>query len=215
MPATVNDLLAAAGLQPGGSVRWGTPLPASRPGIYLVALDASPDTRTATLAEAPISAARVAELLRVRPELRLDRSRPTVGALTERLAGCWLPDETVLYIGLAGTSLERRVSQYYATPLGARRPHAGGWFLKTLSNLDELTVHYAAAVDPAAAERELLKAFIDGVDGASCDGLHGPACPYPFANLIGPTGVRKAHGITGAREPRSSPEPVSRPSGAA
>jgi hypothetical protein len=202
MQATVADLLAAAGLEPAGSVRWGTRLPASVPGVYLVALDAAPDTRAATLAKAPIDDQRVAELLRVRPELRLDGSRPTVAALVERLAGCWLPDEVVVYIGLAGTSLQRRVGQYYTTPLGARRPHAGGWFLKTLSNLDELTVHYAAAVDPAAAERELLEGFIDGVDGARCDELQDPTCPYPFANLVGPTGVRKAHGITGARAPR-------------
>lgn len=201
MLATVTDLLAASGLEHAGSVRWGTRLTASYPGVYLVALDESPDTCAATLAEAPISEERVTELLRVRPELRLDGARPTVATLAERLAGCWLP-ETVLYIGLTGTSLQRRVGQYYTTPLGARRPHAGGWFLKTLSNLDELTVHYAAAVDPAAAERELLQAFIDGVDSAGCDELHDPTCPYPFANLVGPTGVRKAHGITGAREPR-------------
>jgi hypothetical protein len=202
MPATVADLLAASGLEHSGSVRWGTRLRASYPGIYLVSLDPSPDTCTATLAEAPISTARVAELLRVRPELRLDGSRPTVAALSERLAGCWLPDETVLYIGLAGTSLQRRVGQYYTTPLGARRPHAGGWFLKTLSNLDELTVHYAAAVDTAAAERELVEWFIEGVDSAGYDELHDPTCPYPFANLVGRAGVRKTHGITGAREPR-------------
>jgi hypothetical protein len=202
MPATVTDLLSAAELERTGSVRWGTPLTASYPGVYLVALEESPDTCRPTLAEAPINDERVNELLRVRPELRLDGARPTLGTLCERLAACWLPDETVLYIGRAGTSLQRRIGQYYTTPLGARRPHAGGWFLKTLTNLDELTVHYAAAVDPAAAERELLKAFIGGVDGASCDGLHDPTCPYPFANLVGPTGVRKAHGITGAREPR-------------
>lgn len=108
----------------------------------------------------------------------------------------------MLYIGLAGTSVGRRVSQYYSTRLGARSPHAGGWFLKTLSNLDDLNVHYATAVDPAAAERRLLQAFVDGVDDAGRDELHDPACPYPLANLVGPTRVRKAHGITGARAPR-------------
>lgn len=202
MPATVSELLAASGLEHAGGVRWGTRPRASYVGVYLVALDASPDRCASTISEAPISKERVAELLGVRPELRLDGSRPTVATLFGRLAAYWLPDETVLYIGLAGTSLQRRVGQYYTTPLGARRPHAGGWFLKVLSNLDELTVHYAAAVDPAAAERELLQAFIDGVNGAGCYELQDPTCPYPFANLVGPTGVRKAHGITGARAPR-------------
>ena len=35
----------------------------------------------------------------------------------ERLAACWLPDETVLYVGRAGTSLQRRVGKYYTTPM--------------------------------------------------------------------------------------------------
>lgn len=202
MPSTVTGLLTVAGLEYAGSVRWGTPLPAPHPGVYLVTLDESPITCDAGLARAPISEARVAELLGVRPELRLDASRPTVAMLADRLAGSWLSDETVLYIGLAGTSVRRRVHQYYSTPLGARSPHAGGWFLKTLADLDELTVHYAAAADTAAAERALLQAFVDGVNNTGRKELYDPACPYPFANLVGPTGVRKAHGITGAREPR-------------
>jgi hypothetical protein len=202
MAATVNDLLAAAGLRHGGSTRWGLRLTASIPGVYLVTLDQSSNTASAGLAQAPIDEARVADLLRVRPELRVDGDRPTVKVLAERLAGSWLPEETVLYIGMAGTSLANRVSQYYSTRLGARRPHSGGWFLKTLSNLESLTVHYAAAANPAAAERDLMLAFAGGVNEAQRGRLHDSSCAYPFANLIGPTGLRKAHGITGAREPQ-------------
>jgi hypothetical protein len=202
MSSTVTGLLTAAGLEHAGSARWGTPTPASYPGVYLVTLDESPIACDAVLARAPISKARVAELLGVRPQLRLDASRPTVASLADRLAGCWLSDETVLYVGLASTSVGSRVRQYYSTQLGARSPHAGGWYLKTLANLDDLTIHFAAAADPAAAERGLLQAFVDGVDDRRGCELHDPACPYPFANLVGPTGVRKVHGITGARAPR-------------
>lgn len=49
--------------------------------------------------------------------------------------------------------------QYYNTPLGARKPHAGGWPLKTLENLDELCVHYAACVSVDVAERTMLGPF--------------------------------------------------------
>jgi hypothetical protein len=128
MPSTVIGLLTAAGLEYGGSVLWGTRAPASYPGVYIVALDESPITCDAVLGRAPLSEAAVAELLAARPELRLEASRPTVAMLADRLAGSWLPDETVLYIGLAGTSVGRRVGQYYSTPLGARSPHSGGWF---------------------------------------------------------------------------------------
>jgi hypothetical protein len=55
----------------------------------------------------------VNELLSVRLELRVDRSRPTPAEPAPRIDAMWLPDEVVLYIGLAGTSLGRRVGDYY------------------------------------------------------------------------------------------------------
>lgn len=69
-----------------------------------------------------------------------------------RFRAFWPGDEVVAYIGLAGTSLRKRVGRYYRTPLGARRPHAGGWWLKTLTVLDDLWVHYAATHDGGVAE---------------------------------------------------------------
>lgn len=113
----------------------------------------------------------------------------------------WLGDEVVVYIGLAGTSLRRRVGDYYKTPLGARPPHAGGWPLKTLSVLDQLRVHFAPCADPDDAEHAMLEAFQNAVSAGSRAALHDPTSPLPFANLEWGPGQRKRHGITGAREP--------------
>jgi hypothetical protein len=66
------------------------------------------------------------------------------------------------------------VGDYYKTPLGARRPHAGGWPLKTLSILSELCVHYAPCADPNAAELTMLDAFIGGVSASSRAALRDP-----------------------------------------
>lgn len=142
----------------------------------------------------------VAELLEVRPEMRLDGRRPSPDDLAARLAAFWLPDETVVYIGLAGTSVRRRLSAYYRTPLGARRPHSGGWFLKMLAGLDSFYVHVASAPEPKRAEAEMLRFFCSQVSAASKQRLHDPEHPFPFANLEWPPGTRKRHGITGARE---------------
>ena len=65
--------------------------------------------------------------------------------LRKRIGSFWVLDQSVLYIGKAGTSVRKRIGQYYKTPLGARSPHAGGWFLKVLANLNELFVHCAAS----------------------------------------------------------------------
>lgn len=90
------------------------------------------------------------------------------------------------------------MSQYYKTPLGARKPHAGGWWLKTLTVLDALWVHYAATPDNGKAEVAMLQHFASGLTPASRESLHDPGNPAPFANLRTGRGDIKAHGITGA-----------------
>ncbi|MDQ6615537.1 MAG: hypothetical protein M3083_12535 [Actinomycetota bacterium] len=84
----------------------------------------------------------------MRPELTVDGVRPSVDELAGRIASCWLTDETVLYIGLAGTSVAGRLRDYYDTPLGGRRPHSGGRFLNTVLPSPPRWVHWAAPDDP-------------------------------------------------------------------
>jgi len=172
------------------------------PGVYLVSTSEDPRFTPTTATLAPISMAAVEELLEVRPELTVDGQRPMAAELADRLKSFWLPEEAVLYIGLAGTSLRKRVGQYYRTPLGARRPHRGGWFLKTLTILPELYVHFAAAQSPTRSEGELIGSFVDGVSAEARAALRDASRPFPFANLEWPPGTRKNHGIKGASEPR-------------
>jgi len=210
MPSSVAAIFAAAGRTPAGVVRWGERVPLREPGVYVVSLTKDVDSLAAAAPEAPISVAAVQELLDRRPELELDGHQPTWAELAERLARFWLPDEVVAYVGLVGTSLQNRVRQYYRTPLGAARPHAGGWFLKTLGVLDELYVHYAPSPDPAMAEHRMLEAFSAAVSAQSREALHDRDRPAPFANLEWPPGRSKRHGITGAREPKGKPQVAAR-----
>jgi hypothetical protein len=206
----VSTLMAAQGLTWAGVVRWGHGVPLDEPGIYVVAMTDSLDAVSAS-ADCPISDDAVQKLLDARPELTLDGLRPTREALTARIAAMWLHDETIVYIGLAGTSAARRVRDYYATPLGARKPHAGGWPLKTLSNLDSLWVHFAGCDNVGDVETALLRVFVAGVSDDARRLLHDPTRPIPFANLEITKGERKMHGIRGARESRPRPSAPSRP----
>ncbi len=210
MPSTVNALLDSASLTWTGAVPWSTKVPLDQPGIYIVAVSESLHD-TATLDGSQIFLPAVEALLDTRAELQLDGRRPSVEQLAERLQSMWLPDETVVYVGLAGTSVAKRIEQYYKTALGARAPHAGGWPLKTVACIDRLWVHYAACKTVDVAERAMLETFINNVSissrTASCD----PNLPLPFANLTLPDGPRKRHGISGARAPRSTA--TSRPTG--
>lgn len=201
MPSSVADLLTAAGLQQTGVVAWGEPVPATEPGVYLVSTSADPDLIPPDPVEAPISVEAVDELFEAAPGLLLDGESPSRTEIIDRLASFWLPDEPVLYVGLAETSMRSRVSQYYRTKLGARRPHAGGWFLKTLTILPELWVHFAATGAPKEKESEMIGAFVSSTSAQTRQRLPDPARPFPFANLEWPPRTRKPHGITGARGP--------------
>jgi hypothetical protein len=204
VPSSVTAVFAAAGVAQAGVVPWGEPIPERGLGVYVVALAHDADSIAKRRTICPLSMPAVKELLRVRPELRVDGARPSPVQLATRLSALWLPNEVVVYIGLAGKSLQSRVSAYYRTPLGARRPHAGGWPLKTLQRLSELWVHFASCQDPATAEHRMLERFQTGVSADERPLLHDPTMPIPFANLEWAKGQRQRHGITGAIEPRAS-----------
>ena len=198
MPSTLSSLLEVAGLPHGGTVAWGQPVPERSAGVYLVALTSELESTHGSTSACSVSDAALRDWLKARPELRLDGQRPDTGALAVRLASFWLPDEVTLYIGLARTSLRDRVSQYYRTPLGARRLHAGGYFIKTLRSLTDVYVHFAPGTDPATSEGAMLAAFCERVSRTTLAALDDPEHPFPFANLEWPPGVRKRHGIRGA-----------------
>lgn len=200
---TVRQVFAGAGLTPQGRVTWETDLPLSTPGVYVVAITADLDDSSA-MVNCPIDELAVRSLLQVCPEAAVDGISATQQNLTSRLVSMWLSSEVVLYIGLAGTSLNARVHQYYKTPLGARSPHSGGWPLKMLSNLDDLWVHYASCLDPTQAEIDMVDALVSGVPSDVATRLCDPTSAIPFANLEFPGGRRKQHGISGAKAPRST-----------
>ena len=118
LSSTVADIFYAAALEPQGPVQWGTPVPETGQGVYAVALADDPESLDAALAGAPIDYDALEDLLAVRPELRVSLAQPDVGAIAERLSHFWLPDEVVLYIGLAGQGVSH--ARAAVLPNGAR-----------------------------------------------------------------------------------------------
>lgn len=193
MSSSVFGLFESVGIPISGVVRWNDSLPTTQKGVYVISNSRNPHVVVGTPPKISDSALE-SWITRV-PAMRIDKMNPTVSLLKSRLEAFWLHDESVLYIGKA-TSLRKRVGQYYSTPLGCRRPHAGGHWLKTLSNLKNLFVHYSETVEPEAREADLLGIFKDNVSGPSARKLYDPRLPIPFANLEFPRGKRKCHGIS-------------------
>lgn len=160
-----------------------------------MALSEDPADLSAARPVAPVSAERLNGLLVARPDLLVDELRPTAAELQTRIAAFWLAEEVVLYIGLAGQPLRTRVRQYYRTPLGAMKPHAGGWWLKTLDILDEVWVHWAPTPDFRNAEETMLAAFAAAVDEDARARLPDNARVGPFANIRTAGAMNKRHGV--------------------
>lgn len=199
MPSRVSNLLDAASLQLTGVVPWSTAIPSRASGVYIVSLSPKYDQNSHVLETAPIDRNAVRQWISRVPKLELDgRPRPSPDALTKRLSEFWLSDESTLYIGKA-SSLRNRVQGYYKTPLGERRPHAGGHWIKTLSILSETFVYYAESPEPEEAESQLIQAFINRVSSSAKLRLRDAEHPFPFANLEFPRGNRKDHGIARSR----------------
>jgi len=199
MPSNVSHLLSSVGLKVNGQVNWGHDINENRPGVYLVSISSNPDENRSQFKRAPIDEEVLAKWIAKVPTLKVDGKETLPNILRERLSSFWLPDENVVYIGKAGTSIKKRVKQYYQTDLGEPRPHAGGHWLKTLSILSELTVYWAVTGKPEDIEGMLIAEFIRNVSESTKHLLFDPERPFPFANLEYPKGTRKRHGITGAR----------------
>jgi len=193
------------GLLADGPVRWGQPVPARKPGVYVVELGAP-------LPTAPLELSLVGKWLERLPGLALDGRRPTSRALDARLASLWWPDARVLYAGATERSIGGRTAALVAHVPGDRQPHADGQWLHLLRGLDRIGVRVWWAVTDAP--EEYLDAVFDAFaeDRGATPGRPPGALPLPWANTRRPTGERQAHGITGSimPEPARTPEPPRR-----
>jgi hypothetical protein len=197
MPSSVRELFSANGLKHAGSVRWGHRLRETQTGVYVIALTGDPDELTAPVPQCPLNPSALEELVRVCPRLSLDGAPTTAAAIGVRIASFWIADEVAVYIGRAGQPIAERVSQYYRTPIGAPRPHKGGWWIKTLSVLPQLWVHWARTLSDVKAEGAMLHHFAYHLSPSARSAL--PAGPVmPFANLMDGAHRRKVHGIANA-----------------
>jgi len=184
---TAPALLRSLGLEVDGPIRWGQSPSTRAPGVFAV------ETATPS-ATAPIDPDQLRRWVERVPGFVLDGERPTPAVLSRRLASFWVPEASLLYVGRSRGSLTGRVAALYATELGYRRPHAGGYWLKTLRDVSRLNVWWAET--PAGEEYEdaILEAFAQAVAAAG----PGSAVPIlPWANLESPAGESRATGFRG------------------
>ena len=202
MPPTVLDLLESIPIKLTDSVRWNESVQSNKSGVYIVSLSKDPGKNCGALNSAPIEIKTVEKWSRV-CGLELDKDpNSSAKAIAQRLSEFWLPDESILYIGQTSRPLSSRLSEYYKHQLGDSKPHCGGHWLKALSNLSSVFVHYAETRVPEKVEQCLIEAFVNGVSSSTKNILRDKTHPFPFANLELKVSechqkrkIRKRHGI--------------------
>ncbi|MBK7369393.1 MAG: hypothetical protein IPJ04_16285 [Candidatus Eisenbacteria bacterium] len=211
MALTVNEVIHGrdyhVDARYAGTVPWHgvvtDALGGAEKGLYVVSLAKHPDSREGALPDGPIHLDRVQNWLDVRPGLTLNGTRPSAADLAKYVASWWIPDEHVLYIGRTKDSLRNRVHAYYGTLLGAKGPHAGGSFLKTLGCLDRLHVHLFVGPGDQASEHMALLNFHRALSEESKKRIPAATHQLPFANLRWPEGKSKAAALKGWKGPLS------------
>lgn len=195
MSLTVKELFDSVEKDIMGQVKWNEKINCRLPGVYCVSISSKADVLE-KIEEYPVSLSKIEEWIEYVPNMLIDGEKPTVETIVERLNKYWLPKETILYIGMAGTSLRTRVNQYYNSKLGNKKPHRGGHWLKTLNNLNELNIFWTTSGDRDAGEleKELLNKFEASIDYKN--ELYDAKHAFPFANLEHPKGNKKTHGIS-------------------
>ena len=203
MPTSVKQLFNSNGKEIMGQVKWGQRVNCQMPGVYVVAM-ANVADEIVCYEDAPISEHLVEEWINYVPQMLIDNQTPTPDKIVQRLKTFWIPDETILYIGMTTNSLQKRVNEYYDTKLGDPRPHHGGHWIKTLNNLYQLSIFWTATMGTDAQEVEdaFLDTFVNNMSQESLKKLSDRNQLFPFANLEFPKGNRKKHGIKNPARPK-------------
>ncbi len=192
MPTTINELIEKFKLPKSEVVKWGKPIPTKKEGIYIVSLSEDPEKNGGIRDDIPISPDIIDKWIKKRKGFKLDGvCTCDKDLIIERLSQFWFPDENILYIGKAPKGIRNRVEAFYKTEYGERSPHAGGHWIKSLSNLNDLLyVHYvlcdnSGEIEIDKIEIELLEFFIKNVSGKSKSRLRDREKKWmlPFGNL--------------------------------
>jgi hypothetical protein len=202
MTISVDALFDRCGLTEAGTVPWGQRIPLDEPGVYVVSSTPDATDAAGTIVSYSHDPASLRALRQACPDVAVDGKPATDDELAARIGAFWIPGSAVLYIGLAGTSLQKRVNQYYATRVGHRSPHAGGWWLKTMTEIESLYIHYAPTAYPDETEKALLEAYAESVPASIRRTLCDPERVAPFANVDVRKGFRKRHGLSGYKVER-------------
>lgn len=187
MAVSVAKLFEEFQLDYEGAYEWNHPLDANYNGVYVLALTSNPNDEQPHPYRFEIRDDIFSYWLSQATELQIAGEKVTKKEQVEEyLLQFWNPNENILYIGESSSltnPLQKRVKQFYTHKVGQKGPHTGGYWLKLLSCLNNVSVYYAQATNPREVEFKMLMKFIELSSGKSFFEIKDFANFLPFANV--------------------------------
>lgn len=198
MAVSVAKLFEEFGLQYKGAFNWNHPLDAKYNGVYVLALTTNPNDEQPHQYSFEICDDTFSYWINQATELQIDGDKVTnKKQVEEYLMQFWNPNENILYIGESSSitnPLQKRVKQFYTHKVGQKGPHTGGYWLKLLNCLNNVSVYFAQARNPREVEFKMLMKFVELSTGKSFYEIENFANHLPFANVK--IDVSKKHSLT-------------------
>lgn len=182
---TVNDLFKKVGLTPSAPVKWGDTIPIKGNGVYVVSLSDNPSKNKNNFPLFEISKDVFNNWRKLSPEVNVNGVL-SKAVIEEELNRFWKAGQNILYIGEStseSNGLAKRLNQFYIHKVGWKGPHTGGYWIKLLSELENLYVYYAVCPNPRDTEFKMLMYFIEQTASRSFYELDELGKHLPFANL--------------------------------
>lgn len=193
----VEEIYNAVGISEYTTIKWGVIRQSKIPkefGVYIIEIHElfeNPQLNDNAINEWLDNSGRV--------EIQ-EHKKVNTGLAKKHLSTFWKPDESIIYIGQSSLSkggIKKRLSDFFSHCPGNKGPHAGGYWVKLLNNIDQLNVHYAICENPHELEFRMLMYFIMKTSGEKdISKLKNIGSYLPFANLT--ADIDKPHSITGA-----------------
>lgn len=198
MPITVNDIFNKVGLVTPVAIKWNNPIPTEDNGVYVISLSEDASKNNGILKSFEINEEVFNKWKLLSPDLNVNGT-VSKNIIEVEINQFWKPNENILYIGESSSptnGLSKRVNQFYQHEVGWKGPHTGGYWIKLISQLENLFVYYAKCKNPRDTEFKMLMYFIEQTTGKSFYELDELGKHLPFANLK--VDFQKKHNINKA-----------------
>ena len=157
-----------------GPIKWGERIPCEKQGIYIVV---TPNERKTNLT---FNKDTINLWIEKVTNMKVGNEKPTYDNLTTELEPFWFSDEIILYVGKTSQPIQTRVNQYYQTEIGERKPHSGGYWIKTLAFLNDCLIYWVKCDNPEKIEEQILSFFHHHLSNKD---ISKESLVLPFANL--------------------------------